>query len=156
MRRVVALAMVVAVLALGWAGCGGSDSDQQQVAAVITGYYVARASGDGESACTYLTSEAQAAATHQINQVLRRTGHVPQASYSSCADALSSLGHSDADALRNVQVRDVTVSGESAQAMARTTSRQRQGRTSTASIVEFRLTKTSAGWKIDKYLAIAA
>jgi hypothetical protein len=117
-------------------------TDRQQVTDVVTAYFAAEAKGDLSQACDYLTAGRQAEVVKSADGLPPRND--PQAS--SCPDALNSI--LDIPGVREVVsnlegVGDVTVTGDSAKAVANSTTGD--GRNSTTHYI---LTRTETGWKI--------
>ena len=146
MGRVLALGMVGVVLALGWAGCGGtddtattSDPAEQQVTKALTGYYAAWASGDVQRACGYLTAARRVEQIKLVNALRPGNDRV-----TSCADALNTINDAPGGRalLANVKISNVAVTGNSAKALA---ALYRNGKPSPYHYI---LTRTSDGWKV--------
>jgi hypothetical protein len=141
------LAAAVLALVLAMAGCSdsdgattASDATEQRVIDVLRGYYAAQNHGDATRACDYLTPARQAELIRVVNQ-LPSNGHL-----TSCDDALASILDAPGGRVlvRNVQINEVEVSGDSATAKASSTSSNGKSIATT----DYRLTKASAGWKI--------
>jgi hypothetical protein len=128
---------VVALVAL--AGCGGSeesppaDSDREQIEATIGAYFEAMGEGDGEEACSHLTSSA-------------RKNLVTASGKSSCEEAIELIGEA-ADAhpeqgerLSQVRVLRATIDGVKAEATIKAGDRQGDA--------PVPLEKTDDGWKV--------
>lgn len=106
-------ALAVAVVAL--AGCGGSSSsssDSSDVRAVTENFVKAFGAGDGKTACTLMTAEAQAAFVKKVAGPLK---------VKDCAAAVAAA-HGEAAAELNLDfsgasVQTVSVKGESATAV---------------------------------------
>ena len=104
---------MLALLGALSAGCGGA-SDTDAVRATIIGYLDALASGDGGRACDQLTGEqVRAVVSIAIEQV-------PELGALTCAEAVASLaeqlGADEKATLRDAEVFDVTIDGETATA----------------------------------------
>ncbi len=140
--------MPIIVLALATGGCGGGgattsgDTDPQQVTDVLTDYYAAEASGDLRRACGYLTGAKRTELVQLINMLGPRTD--PQVT--ACPDALESvLKVPGVRALvTDVRIGDVSVSGDTARAVARATTSD-----GVNAVTHYSLTRTNGGWKID-------
>jgi hypothetical protein len=157
LRRPAILGAGIALVALpfSFGGCGASDgpkapasgADAQQVTDVITGYYAAQVKGDSQQACDYLTPARQTELTKAINGLNGGLGpKPPRQGFSSCADAVKFLLAVPAARLlaRNVHVKSVAVSGDSATATATRTSDNGKSTANT----DYVLTKANGGWKI--------
>ena len=112
-------------------GCGSSDEDEAGTR--VRAYLNAFADGDGERTCQQLTDEGARSFVDAI------TAQVPKLSASSCEEAVEAVVDAGADTsvLRDVELTQVTVDGDTATVRAK-------GGTADAELV-----KTDAGWRID-------
>lgn len=105
---------VLLVASLGGAGCGSGDSDpgtEAEAAEVIRGYLVAVAEGDGETACSYLTENAQ------LGVFEFRFAHVgPDHPARACASVVKRGAPRDETMLRRTRVGEVQIDGDTASA----------------------------------------
>ena len=108
-------------LALVWVGAlavgCGAMSDAEQVKATVTTYLVALANGDGQRACDQLTGEqVRALASAAVEQV-------PELGATSCVEVVESLakqmGGDEKATLRDADVFDVSITGDTATAFVR-------------------------------------
>jgi hypothetical protein len=133
--RALAPALIL-VAALGAAGCGGGQSDKQQIEAAITSYYRAFGSGDSAGACRQLSSAA-------VRQ-LEASGH------RKCATVLDQALKRPAYAriallLPKAKVLSVKVSHGAASAEVQVPGAAANGRATTIAVP---LKKESGAWKI--------
>ena len=106
--RVLALAVCTALL-----GCGSSDEDE--VRDTVRAYLDAFADGDGEQTCEPLTNEGRRSFVDAI------IAQVPKLSAASCEEAIDALVDAGADTtvLRDVELTEVTVDGDTATVRAK-------------------------------------
>ena len=107
-RRLVPLALLLASV-LVVAGCNDSDSDEAQVKDVLTGFFTDVAEGRETEACDALTT-----GTVRFLSAAAPTAGVP----ATCADgvraARGQLSEEEREALTTAEVRQVTISGDTA------------------------------------------
>jgi len=121
---------VVAVCA-ALLGCGGSDEDE--VRDTVRTYLTAFADGDGERTCEQLTDDARSGF---VDALIAQVPELPSTSCEAAVEALAGTG-ADTSVLRDVELTEVTVDGDTATVRAK-------GGTADAELV-----KTDAGWRID-------
>lgn len=105
-RRIAIAGVLAGLLAL--VGCG-SGSDEAQIKSTAMSYLTAFADGDGERACTYLTTEQQ-------NETARRAS-VPETPEGCAAtlDELSKVIPKDvAEGFRRVEIVEIAIDGTQA------------------------------------------
>jgi ketosteroid isomerase-like protein len=133
------VALAAAAVAVAVSGCGGgggssaSSSDSSDVRATVTNFVKAFGAGDGKTACTLMSPEAQAAFVQQVRGPLK---------VQDCADAVAAA-HGEAAAELNLDfsgasVRDVKVNGDTASAVV-----SAHGRSLPAN-----LSKAGGSWKL--------
>jgi hypothetical protein len=131
--RALALALAVAI---GAAGCGGGQSDKQQIESAITSYYKAFGSGDSAGACKQLSS----AAVKQLEATSHRN----------CSTVLDQALKRPAYAriallLPKAKVLSVKISHGAASAAVQVPGAAANGRVATIAVP---LTKEDGAWKI--------
>jgi len=126
------LIVAAAALAIAFAACGASETDR--AGAVAARYMSALGDRDAELACRQLTT----AAKHDIARYVRRA--LPELGTTSCAGvirgALDLLDDAAVSALREVKVRSVSITGETATA-------QLEGRSDPVNLI-----RDDGTWKI--------
>lgn len=107
-------AIVGATSLLILSGCG--QDDRSAIKQTVRSYMTAIADGNGKAACKKLTGEAARGLASSTADL------VPELNVASCEEAISALagsvGGDEARALRDVEVKDVTINGDSARARA--------------------------------------
>jgi ketosteroid isomerase-like protein len=130
-------ALAVAAVAVALAGCGGGggsgSSSVDDVRAVTQNFVKAFGAGDGKTACTLMTSGAQAAFVKQVGGPLKAK---------SCAAAVAAA-HGEAAAELNLDfsgasVKSVTVNGDTASAVVSAGKRS----------LPTKLSKAGGSWKL--------
>ncbi len=111
---------VAAIVAVAVAGCGSSSkpppAGQQEVKQVLRSYLHAQTSGDGQTACSLLTSAAQG----QLETIVQKASNGLLTTRPTCQDAVRLVravaGASVLGALATAQITNVQVQGNTATA----------------------------------------
>jgi hypothetical protein len=107
--RLAPLALLLASI-LVVAGCGDdSDSDEAKVESVVTGFFENLADGRAEEACDALTS-----GTVRLLSLQGPAGGTPATCPANVATVHGQLSEEEKEAMRAVEVKAVTVSGDTA------------------------------------------
>jgi hypothetical protein len=137
----------VALSLLTLAGCSKSDSDEAKVKSVVSGFFSDLGAGRGSEACSALTGSAT-----RLAGLIAQVANAP----ATCPEAVKvldgQLSSDEKDALKNVKVKQVTVSGEEATIAPTDVEFSVNGKSSLLSNVKSgstHLTKASGSWKID-------
>lgn len=108
-RRRTGVVLVLLITGMGLAGCGGSESAEDEVKSTVTGFFDDVAGGKGEAACARLTGSAV--------QELSAAAFLLQAP-ASCPEAVKlvndQLGNDEKAALRSAKVNRATITGDKA------------------------------------------
>jgi hypothetical protein len=111
-KKAISLLLVVAAVASGCGGGGDKGSDQQQVSTAVTDFAHAFGKGDGEKACSLLTSNARNTFVTRIASLVGTRD---------CTEAIAKLpglaGPNVTGPFQTATVSKVTVSGDNATAV---------------------------------------
>jgi len=132
-RAALAVAAVVVLAGCGGGGGGSGASSSDDVRAVTENFVKAFGAGDGKTACTLMTPQAQAAFVKQVGPALK---------VKDCAGAVAAA-HGEAAAELNLDfsgasVQSVTVKGDTATAVLSAGSRS----------LPAKLSKAGGSWKL--------
>jgi len=92
------------------AGCGAGNPDEEKIESTIKGYLAAFADHDGDKICSYLTDDARKAMLRRVKSLANKPD------CNTIASITTDIDQEQLDRLKDVQVADIKITGDTATA----------------------------------------